>query len=583
MTQFSRLLVLIVFAFAVLAGAEPPRLVVQTTHPRTAGLVALSPNHQVLVTSDPDGLIKLWSVSSGLVLRSIEADMNVLQIAFDPAGRLAVGGEDRVEFYDLATGAKLGALDADPIHATCFDFSSDLVFTGDRRTGVIAWDLSSGKKSKLVANLSGVVKALRVAPGGKTLAALAQDGVLTLFSIPGGKKLGSLNGFAGDANLDFSEDGRLLVGRTTDGKVAVVDVASRKLAGFLPPTHLRDATTFGSGDTVYYRTDDGIGKFSAQSKAATSTAFRAITPSDDFRVIGDRQFGAAARRDQSVELYDLASEKLVQTFRGVTGAVSALASAKGYCVTGTDDGYIHLWDIASGRPIASVHAHDGGVTSVAFSPDAFKLYSVGTDGTLQTWSIPSMTAEPPKSVNERALRQVVVAPKGGRIALVGFVGTLYAGTSTDSLAKIAELGRFGRFAAFSPSGMFLAAASGSQDLLVANLQDGSAPTLLEKAHDSPVNYICFSGDGKHLLTADQGGVVKLWEGSANKPMSTVQLGSSVFCGSVSPDGTTVALGGWTQGVTLIDLNSGQKTGELPIESRNIRAIAYSSDGKYLFT
>lgn len=56
--------------------------------------------------------------------------------------------------------------------------------------------------------------------------------------------------------------------------------------------------------------------------------------------------------------------------------------------SGSDDGKVMLWDARSPRDsFATIKAHSGGVTSLAFLPDGMQLLSTGNDGMVKLWSL----------------------------------------------------------------------------------------------------------------------------------------------------------------------------------------------------
>lgn len=60
-------------------------------------------------------------------------------------------------------------------------------------------------------------------------------------------------------------------------------------------------------------------------------------------------------------------------------------------VSGAADGNIQLWDLATRKSVASIHAHSRVVTGLVFSVSGQQFYSCSDDGNVHAWSILALT------------------------------------------------------------------------------------------------------------------------------------------------------------------------------------------------
>jgi WD40 repeat protein len=138
--------------------------------------------------------------------------------------------------------------------------------------------------------------------------------------------------------------------------------------------------------------------------------------------------------------------------------------------------------------------------------------------------------------------------------------------------------------AFSPDGNKLALAMGSGVRVID--RSGNILADLPAAHSSKVRAVAFGGkDGGMLATADVGGLVKVWRVSPGGELNP-QADLSGHTGPIdtlafSPDGRTLASGGYDRTVLLWDPISGQERAVLTGHTDRILHVQFLPDSSAL--
>jgi dipeptidyl aminopeptidase/acylaminoacyl peptidase len=262
------------------------------------------------------------------------------------------------------------------------------------------WDAATGKELhcynlKEPSRMEGVA----LAPDGKTVA-FAYFNSFTLLDMTSGRVVRTLDA-AGATSVAFSPDGKTLA-TFRDGGVALWATATGKLlarhetsrlAKFPWPAALAwsgDGTrlAWAHGWEVMIR-DMRSGEVESGTVKSSQTILAIALSPDGKRL-------AASSADRTVQLWDVASGRVLRSFKGHAQAPHFLAFSPDGKLLATGSGSLlgqgseldglRLWDTATGKDLAKLGPHAGGVSGVVFSPDGRRLYC-GCYMSVRVWDV----------------------------------------------------------------------------------------------------------------------------------------------------------------------------------------------------
>jgi WD40 repeat protein len=474
---------------------------------------------------------------------------------------LAVGSASATERLDdpLPPGA-LGRLGTTRlrhgIEVTAVAFTPDgkiLASAGLNGLGgytVRLWDSHDGHELRQF-KVEGRVRALAISPRGKLLAT-AERGI-HLREIASGKETRVHMDETHFTSVAFSPSGKLLAAGGS-GKIIVWDVASGKKRSELKGHHRNhEVEVVFSGDRTlvavekYYPTDDASG---------------------------------------TVCCWDVTTGRKVRSWRAPgeeteRDSASLAATADGKLLATGHWKVIRLWEVATGKELRQFPTPDAHANRLAFSPDGKTLLSGMANSTVRLWDV-ATGRERVCYTGGGYHQSVAFSPDGKSFVVGGEDGLLRLrkfGSGEDAVPLPGHRGPVQWVAAAAGGRTFI---SGGRDRTVRlwDATTGKETRRLEVRDYNGPRAGALSADGKRLAIAD-GTLMRLWKLPSGEVVDKFAAPRKIMALALSPDGRSVALGDEAGHVYCV--SSGRAVLQLPEHSHQVTALAFSPDGKFLFS
>ncbi|MEG4105298.1 WD40 domain-containing protein [Microcoleus sp. S13_C5] len=502
-------------------------LVTFTGHNYRVRSVSFSPNGDAIATASSDRTAKLWDLQGNCLVTFTGHNKLITSVSFSPTGdAIATGSDDKTAKLWNLQGHCLATFTGHNKSVTSVSFSptGDAIATTSVDKTAKLWDLQGHCLATFTGHNKSVTS-VSFSPTADVIATASNDNTAKLWDLQGN----CLPTFIGHnysvRSVSFSPTADVIA--TTLGshfKTAQLwELQGNCLVTFTGHNNSVRSVSFSpTGDTIATASSDNTAKLlDLQGNClVTFTGHNDWVTSVIFSPTGDRI--ATASPDNTAKLWDLQGNCLV-TFTGHNNSVwSVCFSPNGNAITtASNDKTAKLWDLL-GNCLVTFTGHNNSVNSVSFSPTGDAIATASSDKTAKLWDLQGNSLVTFTGHN-KVITSVCFSPTEEAIATA----------SEDKTAKLWDLqgnclvtftghNNSVRSVSFSPTGDTIATASIDGTAKLWDLQgslladfSGYKGNLLKGETDfvelrTPIYSICFSRDGKSLITGSQDGKVRFW-------------------------------------------------------------------------
>ncbi len=386
--------------------------------------LAFAPDQETLLASGTDKLVHVWRVSALRLIEAHEGPSTAVAFVGDGARFATTGKDATVRLWPLEAEDAKPALELKggegALSSLVVDAEGTVLTAAGADKKLYTWKLEDGSLVSAV-ETPAAVTGLSLAGEPLKLAVAGLDRSVRVYSPADGRLLEEVRvplpeppAAAADAAAEdvppppalrvalAVDGGRVFVNATNEGRIyplSLLQLVTGHAGAVADGVFTPDGTKFVTG---------GVDKTLRLWQVADWAPLRAWAGHDaaisSVAVTADNKTIISGSLDQTVRLWPVdlpdaaAAEEAVEdeivkldplaVYAHPAAVRSVQRSANGLRIAAaSDDGFVRVWDVVTGRELERFGGHTGPVSGVAFVPDNLRVVSGGADASVREWRI----------------------------------------------------------------------------------------------------------------------------------------------------------------------------------------------------
>ena len=527
--------------------------------------VAISFDGLTLITAGKTGIIVIWDLTAGKVIREFGDSLKspvytVVSQDWQTIWRVSYQN-NIVDKWNIQTGEVIEEYRfyLEKCSAATIIDNSTLIVAGGKKNTIRVWDLNQKQEVDTLGLHSHQTNHLIYSPGNKTLVS-SGDSTIKVWNLAKHKLLRTFREHKGGiSNFQISSDWQSIVSVGRDGKIIHWDLSTGNKLFITENTYSKNNSIGLSRDknklSYTNREKAIIYNLSAQSEFSRFTISSHKFYLQFIAILSDNKT-AFSCCSELIKIWDLETGLPLKTIdyrakytsHNAYKSVSVSSSKnkiKFLCIdndySSNSFGKIRVYDLNKDREVLTFTKHDKWISSIIMSPDNKIVLSGGSDSVIKSWNL--QTGEEIFTLKD------------------------------DSGDGIEEL-------SINADGTILVSRGHRQSVIVWDLKSKTKIATLPKEMLFGLQDLKISPDGQiicYRLYSYKGKETKIWNIQTASLMSTIP---NAVCHYIfSPDGKCLIFSN-NDGIHFFDLNAGNISHSLKMK-KEVAPLAISSDGKYL--
>jgi len=481
---------------------------------RFLGPAVFSPDERTMAVCNPmeggpQTNVALYNLVDGVLTDLGAAHVELIAAAaFSPDGSTLAtgGGDERVVLWDVKRQATIYTNQSDFINVNSVAFAPDgrTLFVSSRDQNIRSWNVKDPAQTNVLRGHGAGVNRLAVSPDGHSLASASGDGTARLWHLGTAEFAAALppheefTTLFPPKDMSLPEHEPLVI-----FGVAVSPAQDRAVA---TENHRLILCDLGTGTVLTSVAVTDV--FKAEGPGLT---FCGLTYSPDGREL------AVGSADGEVAFLDAGTlQPLRAPIKLHDNQITHIAYALNGSVLATGGGFgtgIKLTDVASGRMITNFSGVVGSVPlqPLAVTRDGKRLATGSPEGQVRIWDIATCRVVASSPLKVRFLISVAFSPDGRLLAFGDNRGTIYLWDLSGLRPLCKRVGHAGEALAmaFSPDGRTLASCGMDHTIRLWHPEIDQEVAILT-GHSEWVWCVAFADHGNALLSGSRDGTLKLW-------------------------------------------------------------------------